>query len=564
MITCTGKLKSFAFAIVIVLSQGVHAADHPGLKSARPPAEGPPIEGTAAQHSQVSYLDDSRDTLTYGGIGGTRDYELLYRSRLHLWVPPGDGPFPCLIYVHGGGYGTGHSDRFSLWNEGPHDGTQVDPRELGISKGYVLVTLNYILGGDGIHPQVQRDFKEAVRFLRANREQYKIDPNRIGAVGSSAGGWLITSGGLTTADDFGYRSQGGFSLADLLGDPRAWRRDYDRGRSKEGQTLLFTSYDEAEPRHPAISSRLSALAFDFSHMFGAVTPDDPAMLSVAGDVKRWWDRIGGRAPDRGLLERKLTLIDFGKHNPDLREHGSLHVPPHNVPVDSADGRGTVPAVERVFQFFDRELKGPDARTPAAEARPNRRFFGDSVRVTFATAAPGTAVHYTLDGSDPTPASPVADGAVELTETTAVKFIAVAEGMKPSGVSTATFIKGDPLPRVTEPDVRTLPIATAGQPYEVRFRAAGATRWHFKLGNPGNKRHNEIKKEQGHDVFNTLRDRNHNLFMIGLDCDPKTGRLFGTPDHPGIYVLQVATADGEYRPAACRTYTLVVLPEGTEP
>ena len=31
----------------------------------------------------------------------------------------------------------------------------------------------------------------AVRFLRANAERYQIDPNRIGAVGGSAGGHLV-------------------------------------------------------------------------------------------------------------------------------------------------------------------------------------------------------------------------------------------------------------------------------------------------------------------------------------------------------------------------------------
>ncbi len=549
-----------AIAVAVLAVGRALAADYPGLEPPRDARSPQSISGAAETHYEVPYLDETRDTLTYGGW--PEDF-LAYRSRLHLWVPPGDGPFPCLIHVHGGGYGDGHSTRFGLWNGRAHRGKQVDPAALGLRKGYVLVTLNYILGGNGIHPQVQRDLKEAVRFLRANAEKYKIDPNRMAAVGSSAGGWLITSAGLTTADDFGYRSQPTHNIADLVGDPNAWEREYVRARSKQGATILFSSYDEAEPRHPQISSRLNALVFDLCNNLGAVSPDDPLMLSMAGSPQAWWARKGNM-PNKDLLKRMLTLMDYGKHNAEALSSkgklpGALHVPPHNLPVDNADGEGTVTAAERVYQFFDQTLRGFEARTPAAEARPNARFFAETVSVTFATAAPGTKVHYTLDASEPTTDSPVADKPIELAGTTTVKFIARAAGMQPSGVATATFIKAQPLPRVVEPDAATLPIATVGKPYEVQFKAPGAEHWHFQLGNPGNDRRKQIEKNQGHDALGKLINRNYNLYAIGLDSDPATGRLFGTPDHPGTYVLQVMTARDELGPAGCRTFTLVVLP-----
>ena len=132
-------------------------------------------------------------------------------------------------------------------------------------------------------------------------------------------------------------------------------------------------------------------------------------------------------------------------------------------------------------------------------------------------------------------------------------------MQPSGVATATFIKGETLPRVFAPDFSVLPMAFVGKPYEVQFAAPGATRWHFQLGNPGVDKEKVIVAADGREALNALRDRNYNLYHVGLDVDPATGRMFGTPQNPGTFVLQVATARETNGPGSCRTYTLVVLP-----
>ena len=50
-------------------------------------------------------------------------------------------------------------------------------------------------------PAQVHDVKCAVRWLRANAKKYKIDPNRIGAVGYSSGGYLSLMLGLTDPSD---------------------------------------------------------------------------------------------------------------------------------------------------------------------------------------------------------------------------------------------------------------------------------------------------------------------------------------------------------------------------
>ena len=65
--------------------------------------------------------------------------------------------------------------------------------------GYLVVSINYRLYPAAQFPAMIQDVKCAVRFLRANAVQYNLDPNRIGAVGVSAGGHLAALLGTTDA-----------------------------------------------------------------------------------------------------------------------------------------------------------------------------------------------------------------------------------------------------------------------------------------------------------------------------------------------------------------------------
>lgn len=70
--------------------------------------------------------------------------------------------------------------------------------------GNVVVNLNYRLAPEHVFPAAIEDVQAAVQWTRDNAETYGIDPDRIGALGGSAGGNLAqllgTSGnGPTTA-----------------------------------------------------------------------------------------------------------------------------------------------------------------------------------------------------------------------------------------------------------------------------------------------------------------------------------------------------------------------------
>lgn len=90
-----------------------------------------------------------------------------------------DGRLPAIAVIHGGGWLKGNKTKF---------------RALAIAlaaKGYVTAAVEYRLGGEAKFPAGIQDCNAAVRFLRANATRFQIDPNRIGAVGGSAGGHLV-------------------------------------------------------------------------------------------------------------------------------------------------------------------------------------------------------------------------------------------------------------------------------------------------------------------------------------------------------------------------------------
>jgi acetyl esterase/lipase len=93
------------------------------------------------------------------------------------YAPPGTGPYPALVAVHGGGWQLGTAEGYQYW--GPYLA----------HRGYVLLAINYRLvhGPKNRYPAAVHDTRAAVQFLRSQAAALKVDPNRIGCMGESVG-----------------------------------------------------------------------------------------------------------------------------------------------------------------------------------------------------------------------------------------------------------------------------------------------------------------------------------------------------------------------------------------
>jgi acetyl esterase/lipase len=88
----------------------------------------------------------------------------------------------AIVVCPGGGYG----------GLAPHEGPDY-ARYLN-DHGITAFVLKYRLGSHGYrHPRMLEDAQRAIRLVRAQAAQWKIDPQRVGIMGSSAGGHLAST-----------------------------------------------------------------------------------------------------------------------------------------------------------------------------------------------------------------------------------------------------------------------------------------------------------------------------------------------------------------------------------
>lgn len=106
--------------------------------------------------------------------------------QLNLARPKaGNGPFPAVLCIHGGGFRAGKRDSY--------DALCIKLAE----RGYVAATITYRLAPKHQFPAAVHDTKAAVRWLRANATKYSINGAKIGVTGGSAGGHLAQFLGVT-------------------------------------------------------------------------------------------------------------------------------------------------------------------------------------------------------------------------------------------------------------------------------------------------------------------------------------------------------------------------------
>lgn len=105
-----------------------------------------------------------------------------------VYSPDKPGNYPAVLDIHGGGWSSRQVE-----NDKPM-------MERLATKGFVTAIVAYRLSQEAKYPAALHDCKAAVRYLRANAKKFKIDSDRIGVMGGSAGGHLSGLLAMTTGD----------------------------------------------------------------------------------------------------------------------------------------------------------------------------------------------------------------------------------------------------------------------------------------------------------------------------------------------------------------------------
>ena len=249
----------------------------------------------------------------------------------------GDGPFPAVVFVHGGG-----------WTGGTRQG-HAGSCVRAAKAGYVAVTITYRLAPAFRFPAQVEDAKAAVRWLRANAKRFKVDADHIGAAGDSAGGHLVSFLGTTsgsgkfegTGGNAGV-SSGVEAVVDYYGPSDLTRPGYTEAIKQACVVPLLGGTDGDLYRAASPATYVTAAA--------------PPFLILHGDA----DNVVPIDQSRYFLAR-LTAAGV---------RAELVVYP-------ADGHGfnpahTLDAWHRTIAFFDAHLKRPQAPAATPAATPSAR------------------------------------------------------------------------------------------------------------------------------------------------------------------------------------------------
>ena len=236
----------------------------------------------------------------------------------------GDGPFPAIICIHGGGFRAGSRTGY--------DGLIVKFAQ----QGYVAMTVSYRLAPKYQFPAAVHDTKAAVRWARANAAKYKIDPTRIGATGGSAGGHLAQFLGVT-ADVKEFEGDGGHAkessavncVVNIYG-PSDFTKSYGKSVDAAEVLPLFLggNLEKAKKQH----IKASPLYW--------VTPNAVPTLCIHGTDDKYVAH-----------EQAVWLIDKLKANGVEAELLTIEGAGHGF-----KGKDAETADKALFAYFDKQLK----------------------------------------------------------------------------------------------------------------------------------------------------------------------------------------------------------------
>lgn len=185
-----------------------------------------------------------------------------------------------IVHISGSGW-----TRPLAWSAQPLSERQVDLwGQPLVERGYTVLSLNHRATPRFQFPAPLEDVQRAVRFIRSHAEEYGIDPERIGAVGGSSGGHLVSLLGVLDGhgdpDDADPVNRVSAKVQTVV--TRAADVDLAGRRLSVVLALLIGASNSSVTPGSEESRRIwEASPINF------VTADDPPFLLLHGDADAW-------------------------------------------------------------------------------------------------------------------------------------------------------------------------------------------------------------------------------------------------------------------------------------
>ena len=185
-----------------------------------------------------------------------------------------------IIHISGSGWSAPLGLDARPLKESPH--VQIEGLPL-VEAGYTLFTINHRATPRFHYPAPVEDAQRAVRYIRYHAEKYGIDPDRIGAIGGSSGGHLVSMLGVLDGrgdpDDESpiNRLSAKVQCVVARAAPSSFVMDRD-GRGAPSMFLRAAVSSDTDPG--SIEYRRALEASPITH----VTPGDPPFFLIHGDA----------------------------------------------------------------------------------------------------------------------------------------------------------------------------------------------------------------------------------------------------------------------------------------
>lgn len=208
-------------------------------------------------------------------------------------------PYPVVIWIHGGSWLHGDKKMDCLAGQ-------------LFARKYAIASVNYRLTSEAGFPAQINDMKAAVRFLRANARKYKLDPDRIGVWGVSAGGYLAAMLG-TSADikdlegSAGHNNQSSRvqAVVDWCGPT-----DLNTVQSQAGPNNKIRFDGPGTAVYNLMGARMDKKSLASASPVTYASKDDPPFLIMHGDVD---DAIPPAQSEELYQSLKQAKVDASYH-----------------------------------------------------------------------------------------------------------------------------------------------------------------------------------------------------------------------------------------------------------
>lgn len=108
---------------------------------------------------------------------------------VHIYTPTGAGPFPVMVYFHGGGFVIADTKTYDA-----------SPRALAKGANAIMVAVDYHLAPEHKFPAAPNDAYAAYLWVLQHAKEFNGDPMRVAVGGESAGGNLAAVVSLMARD----------------------------------------------------------------------------------------------------------------------------------------------------------------------------------------------------------------------------------------------------------------------------------------------------------------------------------------------------------------------------